>query len=95
MLKNTMEKITPKIIDNDTFSVIVSTDLNKDYLDGNNKLMAFLRKRLGNDNINMVINVSENTTVYKPMTSMEVFNEMVKQNPALQKLSDEFDLELS
>ena len=50
---------------------------------------------LGNDNINMVINVSENTTVYKPMTSMEVFNEMVKQNPALQKLSDEFDLELS
>ncbi len=95
MLKNTMEKITPKIIDNDTFSVIVSTDLNKDYLDDNNKLMAFLRKRLGNDNINMVINVSENTTVYKPMTSMEVFNEMVKQNPALQKLSDEFDLELS
>ena len=90
-----MEKITPKIIDNDTFSVIVSTDLNKDYLDDNNKLMAFLRKRLGNDNINMVINVSENTTVYKPMTSMEVFNEMVKQNPALQKLSDEFDLELS
>lgn len=95
MLKNTMEKITPKIIDNNTFSVEVSTELNKDYLDGNSNLLAFLRNKLGNGNINMVINVSENATVYKPMTSMEVFDEMVKQNPALQKLSDEFDLELT
>ncbi len=31
----------------------------------------------------------------KALTSREIFDEMVSQNPSLQKLSDEFGLELS
>jgi len=43
----------------------------------------------------MTIKISEATVVKKPLTSREIFDELVQKNPSLQKLSDEFDLELS
>lgn len=95
-LKNTMEKYTPKMISDTVFEVEVNSEINKSYLDDNNgEIMTFLRKELKNDDITMVIKISDKPAAVRPMTSREIFDEMVKQNPSLQTLSDEFDLELS
>lgn len=96
LLKNTMEKYLPKMVSDKVFEVEVNTEMNKNYLEEmDTRIMTFLRNKLGNDDISMIIRISESVAVTKPMTSREIFDEMVKQNPSLQKLSDEFDLELS
>jgi DNA polymerase-3 subunit gamma/tau len=43
----------------------------------------------------MTITISKGNVIKKALTSREIFDEMVEKNPALQKLSDEFGLELS
>ncbi|MDO5663781.1 MAG: DNA polymerase III subunit gamma/tau [Bacteroidia bacterium] len=96
LLKNTMMLYKPKMLGNTVFEVEVSTEINKSYLeDHGNAILAHLRENLLNDDITMAIKISEATVVKKPLTSREIFDELVQQNPALQKLSDEFDLELS
>ncbi|MEA4997331.1 MAG: DNA polymerase III subunit gamma/tau, partial [Petrimonas sp.] len=86
----------PKMLGNTVFEVEVNTEINKNYLDDyGNVILAYLRESLQNDDIVMTIKISEATVVKKPLTSREIFDELVHKNPSLQKLSDEFDLELS
>ncbi|MEA5070394.1 MAG: DNA polymerase III subunit gamma/tau, partial [Petrimonas sp.] len=86
----------PKMLGNTVFEVEVNTEINKNYLDDyGNVILAYLRESLQNDDITMTIKISEATVVKKPLTSREIFDELVQKNPSLQKLSDEFDLELS
>lgn len=86
----------PKMLGDTVFEVEVNTEINKNYLDDyGNVILAYLRESLQNDDITMIIKISETTVVKKPLTSREIFNELVQKNPSLQKLSDEFDLELS
>ena len=78
------------------FEVEVNTEINKNFLDEyGNVILAHLRESLQNDDITMTVRVSEAIVVKKPLTSREIFDELVQRNPTLQKLSDEFDLELS
>lgn len=96
LLKNTMILYKPKMLDNTVFEVEVNTEINKNYLDDHSSaILSYLRQSLQNDDITMTIKISESTTVKKPLTSREIFDELVQKNPSLQKLSDEFDLELS
>lgn len=96
LLKNTMTLYHPRMLGDTLFEVEVNTELNKQYLtDHSISLLSFLRERLRNDDVTMTIRIAETNAIKKPLTSMEIFEEMVQQNPSLQKLSDEFGLELS
>lgn len=96
LLKNTMTLYHPRMLSDTLFEVEVNTELNKQYLtDHSITLLSFLREKLKNDDITMTIRISEVNAIKKPLTSREIFDEMVQQNPSLQKLSDEFGLELS
>ncbi len=78
------------------FEVEVNTELNKQYLTDNSlSILSHLRKTLQNGEITMTIRIAEDNVIKKPLTSREIFDEMVQQNPSLQKLSDEFGLELN
>lgn len=96
LLKNTMTLYKPKMLSDTVFEVEVNTEINKNYLDDHSvAILSHLRKNLLNDDISMTVKISETVAVKKPLTSMEIFEDLVQKNPALQKLSDEFDLELS
>ena len=96
LLRNTMANGRPKLISEGVFSVMVSTEMNKGYLDDAGvSILTYLRDQLNNDNIKMEIEISEAPIITKPVTARDLFNSYVEQNPALQELSDEFDLELS
>lgn len=91
-----MNLYLPKMLSDTVFEVEVNTDINKQYLDDNSlSILSFLRQTLQNDDISMTIRIAKDNAVKKALTSREIFDEMVKQNPSLQKLSDEFGLELS
>jgi len=95
-LKNTMMLYKPRMLGDTVFEVEVNTEINKNFLDEyGNVILAHLRESLQNDDITMTVRVSEAIVVKKPLTSREIFDELVQRNPTLQKLSDEFDLELS
>lgn len=94
-LKNTMRIYSPKKINDNLFEVTVNTEINKQYLDENVKsILDWLRDKLQNDFIEMKILISETVVNKKPFTSNEIFQEMVEQNPALKKLTDELGLEI-
>lgn len=96
LLKNTMTLYLPKMLSKTLFEVEVNTELNKQYLiDHSAALLSFLREKLRNGDITMTIRIAETNAIKKPLTSREIFDEMAQQNPSLQKLSDEFGLELS
>ncbi len=96
LLKNAMNLYHPKLISEVVFEVEVNTEINREYLTNNSlSILSFLRKKVKNDNLTMTITISEINAVKKPLTTREIFDEMTNKNPALQKLSDEFGLELS
>ncbi|HBL34914.1 MAG TPA: DNA polymerase III subunit gamma/tau [Porphyromonadaceae bacterium] len=96
LLQNTMSLYIPKMLSDTLFQVEVNTEINKQYLEDNSlDILTFLREKLHNDDITMTIKISDQNVIKKPMTSHEIFDEMVQKNPSLQKLSDEFGLELS
>lgn len=96
LLKNTMSLYLPRMLSDVVFEVEVNTELNKQYLTDNSlSILSYLREKLQNGDITMTIRIAEGNAIKKPLTSREIFDEMVQQNPALQKLSDEFGLELS
>src|SRR5690554_5910867 len=96
LLKNTMSLYLPKMKSETLFEVEVNTELNKQYItDNSNAILAHLREKLKNDDISMTLTIAKVNAIKKPVTSHEIFEEMVNQNPSLQKLSDEFGLELT
>lgn len=96
LLKNTMSLYLPKMLSDIVFEVEVNTELNKQYLtDHSVAILSFLREKLDNGDVTMTIRIAEGNAIKKALTSHEIFEEMAQQNPSLQKLSDEFGLELS
>ena len=96
LLKNTMSLYPPRMLNDVVFEVEVNTELNKQYLTDNSlSILTHLRETLQNGEITMTIRIAEDNVIKKPLTSREIFDEMARQNPSLQKLSDEFGLELN
>ncbi len=95
LLKSTMTFYKPKMLSESVFGIEVGSELNKNYLDEHSSdILSFLREKLQNDDITMTIKIAEGNLSTKALTPKDMFEEMAQQNPALQKLSDEFDLEL-
>ncbi len=57
------------------------------------ELLAFLRQGLQNTRLNLEYKVVEAEKVYKPYTGAEILQDMIKRNPALQKLKDDLGLD--
>lgn len=96
LLKNTMTLYLPKMKGETLFEVEVNTELNKRYITDNSRsILSYLQEQLKNDDITMTITIAKGNAIKKPVTTHEIFKEMVDENPSLQKLSDEFGLELS
>lgn len=94
-LKNTMLLYSPKKISDSLFEVTVNTAINKEYLENNRgDILNWLKKELRNDFVEMKVEVSEEIINNKPFTPQEIFQEMISQNPALQKLRDDLGLEI-
>lgn len=95
LLKNTMQLYHPQIKTHEVFEVIVNSEINKEYLESNaTGILEFIRKKLLNDEISMLITIADTPRAKKPTTAREIFEELAQQNAELQNLSDEFDLEL-
>ena len=95
LLKNTMSNYLPKKTNDTTFEVTVNTEINKQYLEDNLRLILdWLQEKLHNDFVEMDIVISETVVNKRAFTSHEIFEEMVEKNPALKKLSDELGLEI-
>lgn len=92
LLKNAMNYYAPKLLTDTQFEVIVNSDI---ISDNSPAITSFLRNRLQNDSIEMIVKISETNANTKATTPRELFDEMVEENPVLQKLSDKFGLELS
>lgn len=96
LLKNTMSLYHPRLISDVIFEVEVNTEINKEYLTNSSlSILSFLRSKVKNDDLTMTIKIAEGNAIKKPLTSLEIFDEMAKKNPSLLKLSDEFGLELN
>ncbi|NLY25439.1 MAG: DNA polymerase III subunit gamma/tau [Bacteroidales bacterium] len=96
LLKNTMSLYLPKMVSDVLFEVEVNSEINKQYLTDNSyAILTFLREKLKNGDITMIIKIAEGNAIKKALTSREIFDEMAEKNPSLLKLSDEFGLELS
>jgi len=96
LLKNTMSLYLPKMVSDVLFEVEVNSEINRQYLmDNSNAILTSLREKLQNGDITMTIKIAEGNAIKKALTSREIFEEMAEKNPSLQKLSDEFGLELS
>ncbi|HQG08953.1 MAG TPA: DNA polymerase III subunit gamma/tau, partial [Dysgonamonadaceae bacterium] len=96
LLQNAMNLYKPQMLNESLFEVKVSTEISKQFLEDNSlRILSFLREKLGNDDITMILSIAETSDIKKPLSQREIFDAMVDENPALQKLSDEFGLELS
>lgn len=96
LLQNAMNLYKPRMLNESLFEVKVSTEISKQFLEDNSlPILTFLREKLGNDDITMTLSIAETSDIKKPLSQREIFDAMVDENPALQKLSDEFGLELS
>ena len=96
LIQNSMLFYLPKLVSDTLFEVEVSTEINKQYLtDNSQSILAFLREKLQNDNVEMTIKISETQVNTQTSTPREIFDEMAEQNPLLQRLSNELELELS
>lgn len=95
LLKNTMILYHPKKLNNIEFEVEVNTEINKQYLNENSlAILSWLRDELKNQSLKMIIKISETNLISRPLTQRDIFDKMVEDNPSLQKLSNEFGLEL-
>ncbi len=95
LLKKTMGLYYPKMLTDTEFLVEVNTQINKDYLNDNSyQIINWLRRKLHNRDIKMTIKVSEKNMIQKPLTTQEIFRDMLDQNPALKNLTEELGLEL-
>ena len=59
-----------------------------------NKLMGFLKKKLQNTEISLVVKVNETKAKTFAFTPMEKYNKLKEKNPLLDKLRSTFDLDV-
>jgi DNA polymerase III subunit gamma/tau len=94
-LYHTLTNKTPEIKENHLIAFAVDNKIQKDELeDRKADIMAFVREELNNYRVQLEIMVSDASSINKPYSAKEKFNEMVKKNPALQHLKDQLNLEI-
>lgn len=94
-LKNTMINCKPVLQDNFYFEVAVHNPGQQDELSNNCiELLSYLRTQLKNTRIQMKVRIIESNEKHLAFTSTEKFEHLLKINPVLGKLKDEFNLTL-
>ncbi|MGL5981676.1 MAG: DNA polymerase III subunit gamma/tau [Phocaeicola sp.] len=91
-----MMNITPKLVDEVTFEIVVDNEMVGKYLNQmSGSILAYLREKLQNRKVEMRIRVSEMQEQTRAYSHLERYQLMAKKNPALQKLREHLGLELS
>ena len=94
-LKNTMINCKPSMLDDHSFEVAVHNPGQRDELEANAvNIVSYLRQHLRNNRIEMRVRIVEGNEKHLAYTSSEKYNLLVKINPALNRLRDEFNLHL-
>ncbi len=102
-LKKRGEKILASILetdlptlknDNEIHLELPAESMKIDLERGQHKLMGFLKTRLKNTTINLVIDVNESTAKKFVFTPIEKYNKLKEKNPLLDKLRTTFDLDV-
>lgn len=57
-------------------------------------MLIFLRRKTGNSQLNLIIEVLQQETEIAPYTNKEKFESLAKKNPKLLNLKNELDLEI-
>ena len=94
-LKHTMLNCKPKLLDPHLFEVVVHNPAQQDeLLQKTLSILSFIRKQLRNSHVQLRVRIEEGNKKQIAVTSAEKFALLLKINPALGKLKEEFDLKL-
>ncbi len=96
-LYSLMTMVSPELSAPDVFEVSVVNDVQKDKLsDEKLSLLEYIKKELKVPSLQMKISVQKKQAGQKnfPYTDKEKFNRMAEKNPILNKLKQQFDLEI-
>ena len=94
-LKNTMINCKPVLQENNFFEVCVHNPGQQDELTNNCiDILSFLRTQLRNSRIQMRVRIDETNQKHLAYTSVEKYEHLLKINPILARLKDEFNLTL-
>lgn len=89
------EKVSPVFDENNTFTLSVPNTVVADRLeDERQDMLIFLRKKTGNNSLNMLIDVQQQEVEVTPYTNREKFESMAQKNPKLIDLKNALDLEI-
>lgn len=95
-LKNSMINCLPKLLNQTLFEVVVNNPMQEQkILEERINILNALRIKLKNADIEMNVRISVDNEKKLAFTPIERFNIMAQENPVLQKLKDDFGLELS
>ena len=91
-----MKNMNPTIIELPQIEVLVDNSLIKQEMeDFKGRILSTLKNGLQNENISLEIRIIEHQEQVKPLTRREQFEQLTKENPAIDKLRQVFDLELA
>lgn len=91
-----MKLMRPKLLKGETFEVVVDNEQVKLYMERiAPRVEAHLRKQLHNRKIAMTVRIAEQTDATRIYSKPQQLQAMTQKNPALQKLTEVFGLELT
>ncbi len=94
-LKHTMLNCEPKLLDAHLFEVVVHNPAQQDeLLQKTLPILSYIRRQLQNSHVQLRVRIEEGNQKQIAVTSAEKFALLLKINPALGKLKEEFDLKL-
>ena len=91
-----MKNMNPTITELPQIEVQVDNSLIKQEMeDFKGRILSTLKNGLQNENISLEIRITEHQEQVKVLTRREQFEKLTKENPAIDKLRQVFDLELA
>lgn len=91
-----MKLMRPKLLKDETFEVVVDNEQVKLYMERiAPRVESHLRKQLHNRKIAMTVRIAEQTDATRIYSKPQQLQAMTQKNPALQKLTEVFGLELT
>ena len=91
-----MKNMNPTITELPQIEVLVDNELIKQEMeDFKGRIVSTLRNSLQNENLSLEIRITEQKGHIKVLTRREQFDKLTKENPAIDKLRQVFDLELA
>lgn len=90
-----MKVIRPKLLKDAAFEVVVDNEQVKVYMEQMvPRIVRYMRGELHNRHIGMTVRIAAPTETTRITSKPQQLQAMSQRNPALQKLKDEFGLEL-